>query len=820
MDEGQHLASWSFLRKEVTLNGGHVRRILDLGPGSIPRGRLVCILGPSGCGKTSLLAILGLVDHEFESDLTLELGEARQTVGHWRPRRRMRESERLRRRIGFVFQEMRLRAGASACENVIDPMLYLGIGSRKERVVHARNMLTLFGLPPDDLNRPISSFSGGMQQRTGLARALAIGPDLIIADEPTAHVDDRMADAIYTDLKRRSAERGITVVVATHNEDMALRHADHIIRFEPLYEDEDVARGAREQGEWPYQIRVEREARGIEGGEAAKSGLERASASTSFADMGRVALAEFLPLVRVTGRALRTVGWGWAVAGLRALRGLPPPRRDRIAPHRYLPLLVSIVTFGLLAAMGFSLYGMKAAILSYQQEKLDALDGLRRVRVEDPGDIEGNAIRIDAEDVRRFAQERGVPIVESSPVYDLGGEALIPAELEFLRNNAQWAPVQAAGLADPTSVDDRDRGARRTFFTLVGVTPGEPQANDMGLPPEDHRLSSADGELPDLWIPRNEWEWLYGNFDALPEPGDVVGLLFSPATQLTRGPDAAVDALPPATCVRFRVGGYLSPRRAPTGFVSEIQKKFYKGVIHTAAMQRILAWQADPLNAGKALPEAWRCDGTPAGFDAWQYLRPDESRDPMASEFDFFAATPGEALRLERVLEDYAIERGIVFGGVTSERGFIEQVSRLIRLAEFVGFVLHVLPIAVGGVILWLVVHEILFRRREDLLLFRVMGAPSLHLHVQSLVLSMMVVLPGVLIGFLLGRAGPRLMVGFMAAETMPTELVGHLSAVNIGLVGLLETAAAAGLCALLASVTVVKSILASNPASAFRGMQ
>lgn len=77
-------ARWSFLKKEVTVKDGCGMRVLDLGPGSIPRGRLVCVLGPSGCGKTSLLTILGLVDHEFESDLDVDLGGKVQTIGQWR----------------------------------------------------------------------------------------------------------------------------------------------------------------------------------------------------------------------------------------------------------------------------------------------------------------------------------------------------------------------------------------------------------------------------------------------------------------------------------------------------------------------------------------------------------------------------------------------------------------------------------------------------------------------------------------------------------------------------------------------------------------
>lgn len=821
MSESNRLfARWSALKKEVTVKDGCGMRVLDLGPGAIPRGRLVCVLGPSGCGKTSLLSILGLVDHEFEGDLGVELGGRFQPIGQWRGRKRQRESARLRRHIGFVFQEMRLRAGASAVENVMDPMLYLGFGTPRTRYSHAKSMLGLFGLQDRDIERPISCFSGGMQQRTGLARALSIGPDLIIADEPTAHVDDKMANAIYEDLKRRSAERGITVVVATHNEEMADKHADHIIRFKPKFQDEEEVRRAKDLGEWPYDLIVEREAEGIEPADAKGETPKRASTLGSFKDMAVVALGEGYPLVRVTGRGIRALGWGWAAALVNRLRKKPSVRRERIAPHRYLPLLVSIVTFGLLAGMGFSLYGIKSAILAYQQSKLESLESLRRVRVFDPGDLEGGAIRLDVADVEKFAAEHGVKITESVPVHDLGGEALIPSEMAHLASEGQWAPVQSSALLDPSSIDDRERNANRIFFTILGTFPNEPQARDQGLPAEPSGFAPKDDTAPAVWIPRNEWEWLYGNFEALPEPGDSVGVMFMGIARMERTPEAQGDVIPPAVCVRFNIGGYLNPPRLPSGFVSEVQAKYYKAVVSKDVVKRILEWQNDPLNPAKALPDAWRCEGSPSIYPDWQYTVKDEVRAPAATQFDFFAPTPSDALKLERILEDYSSDRGLTFGRVSSERGFIQQVSRLIKLAEYVGLVLHVLPIAVGGVILWLVVHEILFRRREDLLLFHVMGAPTINLHVQSLVLSMLVVLPGILIGYIIGSAGPGLMVGVMSNETLPPDLLEHLAKVGIGWVGLLQTTLAAVICAVFASFTVVKSILSSNPASAFRGMQ
>ena len=149
------------------------------------------------------------------------------------------------------------------------------------------------------------------------------------------------------------------------------------------------------------------------------------------------------------------------------------------------------MTFGLLAGMGFSLYGIKSAILAYQQSKLESLESLRRVRVFDPGDLEGGAIRLDVADVEKFAAEHGVKITESVPVHDLGGEALIPSEMAHLASEGQWAPVQSSALLDPSSIDDRERNANRIFFTILGTFPNEPQARTRACRPS--RAGSLQG---------------------------------------------------------------------------------------------------------------------------------------------------------------------------------------------------------------------------------------------------------------------------------------------------------------------------------------
>ncbi len=813
------LARWTYLRKDVAVGNGNVRRVLDLGPGWIPRGRLTCVLGPSGCGKTTLLSVLGLVDHDFESDIDICLDGHRHQVGSWTVRKRMRESGALRRRLGYVFQEIRVRTGATALENVVDPMTYLGLGRRSQRTVYARKMLGLFGLADPDLDRPISAFSGGMQQRTGLARALSVGPDVVVADEPTAQVDDKLADSIYRDLKRRSAEMGITVIVATHDEQMAERHADHILRFQPTTDDESAMNVAKESGRWLYTMNVERENTNDVPPSGAGIGLQPASFATSIGDMVLAALGEFLPLTRVLGRALKFLLFGWMVALMGLVTHRPRKLVDGIPPHRYVPILVSIVTFGMLAAMGFALFGVKSAIVAFQREKLDSLQVLRRVRVESPGDFSGNAMQLDGESVRKAVAAKGINVVHFEPVFELGGEALTAGDRQYMRDSERWAEPQLRSLLHPEQVDGIERGQRRVYLNVMGADPGQPLALDVGLPKDGRNFGTGKDGLPDMWIARNEWAWLFGNFDALPNPDDKVGMLIVAAEPVRPAAEGSAPNYPPSICVNFNIGGHLAPKAAPKGFESKVQKRFYLGAIRNEVRNRILAWQADPLNPASAVPASWLCEGTPVN-SGYEYVNKDSPKTPRAQDYDFFAESPEQALALEDALDKYAIDNHMVFGGVVAERGFIKEVVRLIRLAEIVGFALHVLPIAVGGVILWLVVHEILYRRRDDLLLFLVMGAPAHNLHIQSFILAVLVVLPGIAFGYLLGGMGPALLAKLVGEGVVPAEMLKQMKEVGIGPIGVAQTTLAAIGFAMLASVTVVKSVLSTNPAAAFRGMQ
>jgi predicted ABC-type transport system involved in lysophospholipase L1 biosynthesis ATPase subunit len=188
---------------------------LDVAPGE-----RMCIMGASGAGKTTLLNILGLLDHPTEGEVRLQGRDA------WR----LTPLERARLRnatIGFVFQFYHLLPELDAVENVLLPAMIANSGRewrrrRKELREGARTMLADFGLSERMDHRP-SQLSGGEQQRVAMARALILGPSLVIADEPTGNLDRATGDRVLDLLLNEQRRRGVAMILVTHDERLAAR---------------------------------------------------------------------------------------------------------------------------------------------------------------------------------------------------------------------------------------------------------------------------------------------------------------------------------------------------------------------------------------------------------------------------------------------------------------------------------------------------------------------------------------------------------------------------------------------------------------------
>jgi putative ABC transport system ATP-binding protein len=185
----------------------------------IPPGEFVSVEGPSGCGKTTLLNLVGLLD-------TPTVGEVRwdgTPVGH----RSDRERARLRLEgVGFIFQRFYLLPTLTAQENVELPMRALRV-PRGERARRAGALLDEVGLRGKERSFP-HQLSGGEEQRVAVARALANRPGVLLADEPTGELDSVNATAILGLLERVRADRNATLVLVTHNPEVAGRARRHV----------------------------------------------------------------------------------------------------------------------------------------------------------------------------------------------------------------------------------------------------------------------------------------------------------------------------------------------------------------------------------------------------------------------------------------------------------------------------------------------------------------------------------------------------------------------------------------------------------------
>ncbi|GAA5159575.1 ABC transporter ATP-binding protein [Viridibacterium curvum] len=188
---------------------------------SIEAGEFVAVMGPSGSGKSTAMNILGCLDVPSTGSYLFEGTQVE---------RLSRDQRALLRRhyLGFVFQGFNLLARTSALENVELPLLYRGV-SRKARREAALDALAQVGLTGWEDHTP-AELSGGQQQRVAIARAIATRPTVLLADEPTGNLDSARSDEIMHLLTGLNRDRGITVLMVTHEPDMA-RHASRVVRF-------------------------------------------------------------------------------------------------------------------------------------------------------------------------------------------------------------------------------------------------------------------------------------------------------------------------------------------------------------------------------------------------------------------------------------------------------------------------------------------------------------------------------------------------------------------------------------------------------------
>ena len=188
---------------------------------TIAPGEFVALVGPSGSGKSTVLNLIGGLDRPTEGKIwvdgvELTAQDERGLTAH------------RRHRVGFVFQSFNLLPRLTALENVALPLMFGRVPGR-ERLTRARALLEQVGLA-DRLNHRPTQLSGGEQQRVAIARSLVAEPALLLADEPTGNLDTTTGSDIMTLLNALNVERGLTLLVVTHDPEVAA-FADRIVRL-------------------------------------------------------------------------------------------------------------------------------------------------------------------------------------------------------------------------------------------------------------------------------------------------------------------------------------------------------------------------------------------------------------------------------------------------------------------------------------------------------------------------------------------------------------------------------------------------------------
>jgi len=188
---------------------------------SIDTGEFVAIMGPSGSGKSTVMNILGCLDTPSDGSYEFQ-GVAVERL--------QRDQRALLRRhfLGFVFQGFNLLARTTALENVELPLIYRGHAAAARHAA-ARDALRQVGLKGWEHHTP-SELSGGQQQRVAIARAIVTSPMILLADEPTGNLDTRTSQEIMDLIESFNRDRGITVLMVTHEPDIAA-YARRVVRF-------------------------------------------------------------------------------------------------------------------------------------------------------------------------------------------------------------------------------------------------------------------------------------------------------------------------------------------------------------------------------------------------------------------------------------------------------------------------------------------------------------------------------------------------------------------------------------------------------------
>lgn len=214
------------LHKTYSLDGVSVYALRGINL-SLMQGEYLAIMGPSGSGKSTLMNIIGCLDLADQGHYWLNGQDVTQLNADKLADIRNKE-------LGFVFQNFNLLARTTALENVETPLIYSGVNKR-ERRRRSQEMLERMGLGDRLFHLP-NQLSGGQQQRVAIARALVTRPSLLLADEPTGNMDTRTSAEIMVLLDQLNKEEGLTIMLITHDPEVAAKAHRHVILRDGLLE--------------------------------------------------------------------------------------------------------------------------------------------------------------------------------------------------------------------------------------------------------------------------------------------------------------------------------------------------------------------------------------------------------------------------------------------------------------------------------------------------------------------------------------------------------------------------------------------------------
>lgn len=208
--------------KTYTMAGGMSQSVLKHVNMTVEKGEFVAVMGPSGAGKSTFMNILGCLDRPTSGVYMLGGREVSamndDELAHVR-----------NKMLGFIFQGFNLLMRRSLVDNVALPLIYANDVPPQERRKRAEALLEMVGLKGFTDRYP-NQISGGMQQRVAIARALVNNPEMILADEPTGNLDSKTSDEIMLFLQNLNREQGITIVLVTHEPDVAA-YAQRLVRI-------------------------------------------------------------------------------------------------------------------------------------------------------------------------------------------------------------------------------------------------------------------------------------------------------------------------------------------------------------------------------------------------------------------------------------------------------------------------------------------------------------------------------------------------------------------------------------------------------------